>query len=115
MRCEGSETGGDQVTGNDRFEAIVRAFEQDSAVTSGKMMSAQGLKVHGRIFAMFPKGRFVVKLPKERVDELVRARAATRFDPGHGRVMKEWAVISEDPDNWLKLAKEAYDFVKLKK
>ena len=98
-----------------RFEAIVRAFEQDSAVTSGKMMSAHGLKVHGRIFAMFPKGRFVVKLPKERVDELVRTRAATRYDPRHGRVMKEWAVISEHYDNWLELAEEAYDFVQVKK
>jgi hypothetical protein len=33
-----------------------------------------------------------VKLPRERVDELVEAGAGHRFDPGHGRLMKEWVA-----------------------
>jgi hypothetical protein len=34
-----------------------------------------------------------VKLPRERVDELVEAGAGHRFDPGHGRLMKEWVAL----------------------
>jgi hypothetical protein len=37
------------------------------------------------------KGDFVVKPPKARVDVLVAFSRAERFDPGHGRLMKEWA------------------------
>ena len=36
------------------------------------------------------KGQFVAKLPRERVDELVRLGQGEHFDPGHGRKMKEW-------------------------
>jgi hypothetical protein len=47
------------------------------------------LSVNGKIFAMLVKGKLVVKLPKQGVDELVAARAGTYFDPGHGRLMKQ--------------------------
>ena len=61
---------------------------------------------------MFGRGRFVVKLPKSRVDDLVSAGAGERFDPGHGRLMKEWIVVTSSKDDWIKLATEAYHFVK---
>jgi len=32
------------------------------------MMSSDGLKVDGEIFAMFGRGKFVVKLPKQSTD-----------------------------------------------
>jgi len=35
-----------------------------------------------------------------------------RFDPGHGRVMKEWVVVGTGKADWVELAKEAYNFVK---
>ena len=57
--------------------------------------SSSVLNVNGKIFAMCRKGDLVVKLPKERVDELVAERKGTRFDPGHGRIMKEWIVIRD--------------------
>jgi len=45
---------------------------------------------HGKIFAMLGRGSsLVVKLPRERVDELARAGKGQHFDPGHGRLMKE--------------------------
>jgi hypothetical protein len=34
-----------------------------------------------------------------------------RFDPGHGRVMKEWLVVRSGPETWLQLAREARQFV----
>ena len=54
-----------------RFMPVVKAFAKDRKVSGGKMMSAYGLRVGGKIFAMFPRGEFVAKLPKPRVDELV--------------------------------------------
>lgn len=76
------------------------------------MMSSYGLKVNGKIFAMFGRRQFVAKLPKSRVDALVNAGTGKRFDPGHGRLMKEWFVVNEGGPDWIELANEAYDFVK---
>jgi TfoX/Sxy family transcriptional regulator of competence genes len=94
-----------------RFVPIVAAFSRNRRVTYGKMMASWGLRVNGRIFAMMVKGDLVLKLPKARVEELVRAGRATNFDPGHGRVMKEWAVVADESTPWLDLANEAYAFV----
>ena len=43
---------------------------------------------------MVSRGELVVKLPRERVDELVETGAGHRFDPGHGRLMKEWIALT---------------------
>ena len=72
-----------------RFQLIVDAFANHRDVTGRKMMSSCGLKVNGKIFAMFGRRQFVAKLPKQRVDALVSAAAGERFDPGHRRLMKE--------------------------
>jgi hypothetical protein len=61
------------------------------------------------------RAQFVVKLPKARVDELVASGKGQRFDPGHGRVMKEWFVVREGGANWVELAEEACDFAKRRK
>lgn len=56
----------------------------------------------------------MVKLPKPRVDELIAAGRGRRFDPSHGRLMKEWLAVEEDQiADWVALAREAYEFVKL--
>ena len=56
--------------------------------------------------------RLVVKLPRARVDGLVAAGFAERFDPGHGRAMKEWASLPADgPTRWPELVGEAFRFV----
>jgi hypothetical protein len=60
---------------------------------------------------MLPRGQFVAKLPKARVDALVAAGKGTRFDPGHGRVMKEWIQLGGHDPAWLSLAREARRFV----
>lgn len=64
------------------------------------------------IFAMFGRDQFVIKLPKNRVDDLVSAGKGKRFDPGHGRLMNEWIVVGTEKADWVELAKEAYHFVK---
>jgi hypothetical protein len=98
------------------FEKLVRRFSSDPAVTppsGGKGFGASGLKVDGKIFAMVSRdGDLVVKLPGERVDELISSGTGTRFDPGHGRLMKEWVSVSPSHSrSWPTLAEEARDFV----
>ena len=89
-----------------RFQPVVDAFARQRDVTVGKMMSSYGLKVNGKIFAMFGRGQRVAKLP------LVNTGAGKRFDPGHGRRMKEWLVAVDERLDWTELAREAYQFVK---
>src|SRR5215469_5019661 len=98
-----------------RFVPVVRAFEGVRGVSAGKLFSSYGLKVNEKIFAMFGRAGFVVKLPKARVDELVSVGKAARFEPGPGRVMKEWAAFRSEESEWVKLAREAYNFVKQEK
>jgi hypothetical protein len=93
-----------------RYRSVVKAFAKDGGVTSGgKGFGSTALKVNGRIFAMLSsRQEFVVKLPKDRVDELVRGGKGSYFDPGHGRLMKEWVVIPFDAAaTWTALAREA--------
>jgi len=95
------------------FRLVVAAFVNDQHVTRKRMFSSDNvLAVKGKIFAMLVKGKFVAKLPKERVDELVAGGIGEHFDPGHGRLMKEWVVVGAGRAPWVELAKEAYQFVK---
>jgi len=97
-----------------RFLPVIAAFANERNVThGGKGFGSTGLKVNGKLFAFVSsKGQFVVKVPKNRVDELVASGKAEQFDPGHGRKMKEWAAIHSAAADWIQLAKEAHRFVK---
>jgi hypothetical protein len=100
----------------DRFAAIVDALLRDAAVTLGspgkKGFGSSALRIDNSIFAMLSKGKLVVKLPRQRVDALIAAGAGERFDPGPGRLMKEWVTIAPESEvEWLPLASEAMAFV----
>jgi hypothetical protein len=71
-------------------EAAARLLADDPALQPGRMMSATGLKIGGKFFAMVVRGELVVKLPAARVDELEASGTGRRFEPGKGRPMKEW-------------------------
>jgi hypothetical protein len=96
-----------------RFAPVVAAFAKHPRVTrGGKGFGSTGLKVNGKLFAfMSSKGKFVAKLPRERVDELVRAGTGEHFDPGHGRVMKEWVAVEPGRADLVDLARAAHRFV----
>jgi hypothetical protein len=94
------------------FAPVAAAFADDREVGLGRMFSSRSvLNVRGKIFAMFVKGKFVAKLPKERVDGLVASGAGEYFDPGHGRLMKEWVAVADARPRWVELAREAHAFV----
>jgi hypothetical protein len=108
------------VNPSERFAALVETMLARSDATYGaggtqgarRSFGSTSLKANGRIFAMLVKDRLVVKLPASRVDQLVASHAGDRFDPGHGRVQREWlSVRSESPDDWLELASESESFV----
>lgn len=99
-----------------RYAKVVSTLSAHPSVSvgSGKRgFGSSALQVNNRIFCMLTsKEQFVVKLPKRRVYELVASGDGRQFDPGHGRLMKEWlAVEPSSNQNWLALAKEALEFV----
>lgn len=103
-------------TPEDRYAAIVEVLREDAGVTfgspAGKGFGASALKIDDRIFAMLVQGKFVIKLPRQRVDALVASGDGKRFDSGQGRPMEEWVAIEPASDlEWLTLAREARTFV----
>jgi hypothetical protein len=71
-----------------------------------------GLRIGGKIFAMYNDGELIVKLPVDRVGELIASGDGRPWGPGTGRIMKEWVAVSEAAsDSWGELAAEARAFV----
>jgi len=96
------------------FSRVIGAFAGDSEVVygGGKGFGSKALKVDRKLFAMISsKGKFVAKLPSQRVDDLVQQGTGKYFDPGRGRLMREWVAIDSGYSSWIKLAKEARRFV----
>ena len=97
-----------------RYATVEQALLADPEVTRSEKrgFGSSGLWVAGKVFVMLVKDDLVVKLPRQRVDELVAAGLGARFEPGPGRVMKEWLTVPvTSPADWLLLANEARELV----
>jgi hypothetical protein len=79
----------------------------------GKGFGSESLRIGGKIFALLSsKQEFVVKLPRPRVEALTKSGVGHPFDPGHGRVMKQWlALPPNSTQDWTALAREAKTYV----
>ena len=98
------------------FGEIIQVFLSDQKVSQSKMFGSPGLKIKGKVFAFLMKDKLILKLPKEKVDELVAAKKGKHFGhmfaPNNWKPMKEWIeVILNDERACLKLTQEAKDFV----
>ena len=90
------------------FAAIVETLAADPRVTQSRMFGSPGLKTGRKVFAMLVKGRLVVKVSARRAGEIVASGVGAYFDPGHGRLMKEWVEIAGGShEDWMSLVKEA--------
>ena len=73
----------------------------------------ESLKIRRKMFIMLSKGNFVLKLPRDRVSALIRLGEGKPYDPGNGKIMKEWVIIpSEFSDKLIEYAEEAKIYAK---
>ncbi|MBI2887449.1 MAG: hypothetical protein HYY02_09590 [Chloroflexi bacterium] len=94
------------------FEAVAQHLLVDPGITRAKMFGAPTLKVGSKVFACLYKGRLVVKLPRAQVDALVRSGQGEHFDPGMGRIMKEWVALEHAEAAAVQhIMEQARDFV----
>jgi len=85
----------------------------DPRVTEGTIMGGRCLRVEEAFLALVDhKGSgLVVKLPRERVVELIDAGVGRSFAPA-GKVFREWlAVPKPDRTLWRSLLEEGIEFV----
>lgn len=96
------------LSANDFFEKLKERFLQMKDVKK----QGNSLKFKKKMFVMLSKGNFVVKLPAERVSELVTTGKGLPYDPGNGKFMKEWVIIPiENSKKWEEFSLEAKNFV----
>jgi hypothetical protein len=91
------------------FWELVAPMYADPAISRSTMMGLPCVRLEGRFFASLDRrtGALLVKLPRDRVTELITAGRAVPFAPA-GRVFREWAAVTEpDPAHWQALLVEA--------
>ncbi len=88
---------------------VEQLLADEPAVGETQMMGMPALKAHGKMFGGSFHERLVVRIGRDRVDELVAAGKVEPFDPsGRGRPMRHWATVAQrDAGEWLALAREA--------
>lgn len=99
---------------DERYADLVAVFLGRPNVTQeGKGFGSSALKLDARIFAMLtPRSEFVVKLPRQRVQQLIASGDGAAFDAGKGRPMKEWLVVEASSAlDWSAITEEALAFV----
>jgi hypothetical protein len=100
----------------DRFEALIDDLAGVPGVTpprGGSGFGRNALRFDNRIFAMLVRGRLVLKLPRQRVDDLVEAGEGARFDANKGTPMREWLSLdAQSAVPWHSLALEALEFAR---
>lgn len=76
------------------------------------MMGFPCLRIGGKFFASLEHrtGDLIVKLPADRVDDLINSGVGNAFAP-NGRRFKEWTVVKDREEAlWAELVQEACDF-----
>ena len=87
--------------------------QADERVVEGTIMGGRCLRVGKEFLALVDVKRsgLVVKLPRDRVAELIDAGVGRPFAPA-GKVFKEWLSVPEaNAELWRSLLEEGIDFV----
>jgi hypothetical protein len=95
------------------WELIEELQHEDPRVEEGTIMGGRCARVSGAFLGLvdFKSSGMVVKLPRDRVDELIAQGVGQPFAPG-GKVFREWVSIPErDRRRWRSLLREGIAFV----
>ena len=95
------------------WELIDELRLEDARIADGTIMGGRCVRVAGEFLALvdFKGSGLVVKLPRDRVDELIATGVGRRFAPA-GRVFREWvSVPRRDRRQWRALLQEGVAFV----
>jgi hypothetical protein len=101
-----------------RYEDLIDEFLAEPGVTPpdrGRGFGRGAVRFNGKIVFMFVRGQLVLKLPQQRVDDLVADGHGARFDANKGTPMREWLALYPGSDlDWPQLAREALGFARSK-
>ena len=95
------------------FWDVAEPLMAEGLIEEGTIMGGRCVRAKGEFVAMpHHKGAgIVVKLPKDRVAELIDAGRGKSFAPA-GKVFKEWVLVeSFDEATWSDLVRESVAFV----
>ena len=90
---------------DERWEQLVSGAEGGDVVR-GTMFGSQGLRTGRKFFAIWWQDQLVVKLPPDRLQELVATGQGDPFEPMEGRRMNGWIVLDDSVD-WPPVVEEA--------
>lgn len=95
------------------WERIARTELEHEGVSPGTGFGrSEGLRMGGKIYAIDKDDELILKLPAERVEELIGTDAGHAWGPAPGRIMREWiAIPGTRRADWAALTSEARAFV----
>ena len=121
MAPDAKETSPSEPPGGDRFDMARDLYDEltddllyDPAIGRATMMGYPCVRLAGKFLASYDDkaGRLVVKLPRDRVAELVEDAHGDPFAPA-GRIFREWVSIPiVDRSLWQTVLAEAVEFAR---
>ena len=106
------QSGGDDA--RDLYDELTDNLLYDPAIGRATMMGYPCVRLAGRFLASYDDkaASLVVKLPRERVTELIETGTGDPFAPA-GKVFREWVAIpTVDRELWRTLLSEAAAFAR---
>lgn len=96
---------------DDPYAEVKDHFSNVEGVTVNSGKGSQGLKFGTKMYVMFYKGQLLVKLPPERVSELIASGQGLPHDPGTGTPMKDRVLIPEAQRyTWIEYCEESRQY-----
>lgn len=96
---------------SDPYAELRAHFDDVEGVQVNAGRGAQGIKLGGKMFAMFHKGQLLVKLEPKRVLEVIASGDGLAHDPGTGIPMKNRVLIPDtNKGQWIALCEESRQY-----
>jgi hypothetical protein len=97
---------------DDRFEDLFAELDGMPGLRRSKAFGLPVIKVDDKIAAAFKDGQLVLKLPPNRIAEIIDRGRGEPFS-AYGKTMTGWVALAPETDgDWLALTEEAVAFVR---